>query len=245
MLAGMHSLPWMIADDFNEILLGEDKYGGRVVNTARALRFQECLNNCGMIDLGFSGPRYTWSNHHPLSHLIQERIDRAYANADWNVLYPNASVKHLKRAHSDHNPILLSFVNVSGIQLTRSFRYQPMWLSHPSFPEIVREAWVRPNDLSIAINNFTTKAKLWNKEHFGNIYHRKKRASARLHEVQVALANRQNNILINLEKSLRAELIEISKQEEEFWNMKARLSWTVEGDRNISFFHTLALVRRR
>ena len=27
--------------------------------------------------------------------------------------------------------------------------------------------------------------------------------------------------------------------------MKARLSWTVEGDRNISFFHTLALVRRR
>ena len=39
MLAGMHSLPWMIADDFNEILLGEDKYGGRVVNTARALKF--------------------------------------------------------------------------------------------------------------------------------------------------------------------------------------------------------------
>ena len=126
MLAGMHSLPWMIADDFNEILLGEDKYGDRVVNTARALKFQECLNNYGMIDLGFSGLRYTWSNHHPLSHLIQERIDRAYANADWNVLYPDASVKHLKRAHSDHNPILLSFENVSGIQLTRSFRYQPM-----------------------------------------------------------------------------------------------------------------------
>ena len=60
-----------------------------------------------MIDLGFLGPRYTWSNHHPLSHLIQERIDRAYANADWNVLYPDASVKHLKRAHSDHNPILI------------------------------------------------------------------------------------------------------------------------------------------
>ena len=120
-----------------------------------------------------------------------------------------------------------------------------MWLSHPSFPEIVREAWVRPNDLSIAINNFTTKAKLWNKEHFGIIFHMKKRASARLHEVQVALANRQNNFLINLEKSLRAELIEISKQEEEFWSMKAHPSWMVEGDRNISFFHTLALVRRR
>ena len=160
MVAGMHSLPWMIAGNFNEILPGEDKYRGWAVNTARALRFQECLNNCGMIDLGFSSPRYTWSNHHPFTHLIQKKIDRVFANADWNVLYPNASVKHLKRAHSNHNPVLLSLANVSGMQLTRPFRYQPMWLSHPSFPEIVREAWVRPNDLSITINNFTTKAKL-------------------------------------------------------------------------------------
>lgn len=180
MVASMHSLPWMIAGDFNEILLGEDKYGGRAVNTIRALKFQECLNNCGMIDLGFSGPRFTWSNHHPLTHLIQERIDRVFANADWNVLYPNDSVKHLERAHSDQNPVLLSLTNASGIHLTRPFKYQPMWLSHPSFLEVVREAWVRPNDLHVAINNFTTNAKLWNKEHFGNIFHRRKRASARL-----------------------------------------------------------------
>ena len=114
----MYSLPWMIAGNFNEILLREDKYGGQAVNTVRALRFQECLNNCGMIDLGFSGPRYTWSNHRPLTHLIQERIDRVFANADWNVLYPDASVKHLERAHSDHNLVLLSLANVSRMQFT-------------------------------------------------------------------------------------------------------------------------------
>ncbi|KAL4649917.1 hypothetical protein ACB092_01G049100 [Castanea dentata] len=120
-----------------------------------------------------------------------------------------------------------------------------MWLSHPSFPKVVREAWVRPNDLPVAINNFITKAKLWNKEHFGNIFHRKKRASARLQGVQVVLANRPNNFLVDLEKALRAELTEISKQEEEFWSMKARISWMVESDRNTAFFHTSALVQRR
>ena len=114
----MYSLPWMIAGNFNEILLREDKYRGQAVNTVRALRFQECLNNYGMIDLGFSGPRYTWSNHRPLTHLIQERMDRVFANADWNVLYPDASVKHLERAHSDHNLVLLSLANVSKMQFT-------------------------------------------------------------------------------------------------------------------------------
>ena len=104
---------------------------------------------------------------------------------------------------------------------------------------------MRLNDLSVTINNFTTKAKLWNKEHFGNIFHRKKRASERLHGVQMVLANRPNNFLIDLEKSLRVELSEISKQEEEFWSMKARISWMVKGDRNTAFFHTLALVCRR
>ena len=135
MLAGMHYLPWMIADDFNEILLGEDKYGGRVVNTARALRFQECLNNCGMIDLGFLGPQYTWSNHHPLSHLIQERIDRAYANADWNVLYPDASVKHLKRAHSDHNPILIITQFCFLLQMYQEFNsLDPLGTNQRGYP---------------------------------------------------------------------------------------------------------------
>lgn len=81
-IAGLHSLPWVIAGDFNEILLGEDKFGGRPINVNRALKFQECLNDCGMIDLGFTSPKYTWSNHCPLTQLIQERIDRVFANTE-------------------------------------------------------------------------------------------------------------------------------------------------------------------
>ena len=61
----------------------------------------------------------------------------------------------------------------------------------------------------------------------------------------MVLANRPNNFLIDLEKSLWVELSEISKQEEEFWSMKARISWMVKGDKNTTFFHTLALVCRR
>lgn len=69
-VSDLHSLPWVIAGDFNEVLMGEDKFGGRTGNISRALRFQDCLDNCRMIDIGFSGTQFTWSNHRPLAHLI-------------------------------------------------------------------------------------------------------------------------------------------------------------------------------
>lgn len=58
-VAGLYSMPWVMASDFNEVLDGEDKFRGRRVNLNRAMKFQECPNNCRMIDLGFSGPRFT------------------------------------------------------------------------------------------------------------------------------------------------------------------------------------------
>lgn len=91
-----------------------------------------------------------------------------------------------------------------------------MWLSYPTFPGIVREAWVRPVTLLDAISFFTSKAKAWNRDQFGNIFHRKRRISARLQGIQTALGVRLSEFLIDLEKTLKAELSEISKLKAEF-----------------------------
>ena len=79
-IANLHSLPWAIVGDFNEILMSDDKFGGRTVNINRALRFQDCLDNCKMLDIEFTGPRFTQSNRRPMTQLIQERIDRVFIN---------------------------------------------------------------------------------------------------------------------------------------------------------------------
>ena len=60
-----------------------------------------------MIDIGFSGPRFTWTNKREIQALIQERIDRFFVNPSWCLLYPEARVTHLTRSHSDHCPVLL------------------------------------------------------------------------------------------------------------------------------------------
>ena len=73
-VASLHSLPWVIAGNFNEVLMNGDNLGGNAISISRALRFQECLNMCNMIDIGFAGPCFTWSNHidHWLSSFKNE-----------------------------------------------------------------------------------------------------------------------------------------------------------------------------
>ena len=40
------------------------KLGGLPVNLYRVRIFQECLDKCGLMNLGLSGPRYTWTSKH-------------------------------------------------------------------------------------------------------------------------------------------------------------------------------------
>lgn len=132
------------------MLSRDDKFGGNPISISRALKFQECLNNCSMIDLGFSGPKFTWSNHRPLSQLIQGRIDRVFANADWNVMYPKACVKHLERSFSDHCPIVLSLRNYMGCQFPRPFRFQSMCIP-PSLKWLEMYGWIIPPCLMLLL----------------------------------------------------------------------------------------------
>ena len=55
-------MPWLLLEDFNKVLTGEDKFGGKSINLNRALDFKDCLDTCNLLDLGFFGPKYTWSN---------------------------------------------------------------------------------------------------------------------------------------------------------------------------------------
>ena len=73
-------MPWVIAGDFNEPLIDEDKFGGRPVNMNRSFLLKEYLDRCNMVDLGFLGPRFTWTNRRDVQGLIQERIDRFFVN---------------------------------------------------------------------------------------------------------------------------------------------------------------------
>jgi hypothetical protein len=199
-----------------------------------------------MIDLGFSDPKFTWSNCHDMNSLIMERLDRVLANLEWRILFPEASVTHLTRTHSDYCPVLLTLCpNIPRI-LHRPFRFESIWFSHVDFLSVVEKTWATPAiNLSFTFAIFAALVSAWNKSKFGNIFHRKKRILARLNGVQCALTSNPSESLYRLEKSLRDDYFIVLKLEEELWALKSRVGWVVEGDRNTKFFHTSTIVRRR
>jgi ribonuclease HI len=50
---------------------------------------------------------------------------------------------------------------------------------------------------------------------------------------------------VRLDRTLREELSLTLKLEEEFWALKSRVGWVVDGDRNTKYFHTSTIIRRR
>lgn len=137
------------------------------------------MDTCNLLDLGFSCPKYTWSNRRQISDLILERIDRCFANPNWRRLYPEASVTHLPRVFSDHYPVLLELCNSPAVVRNKPFRFQSMWMLHLDFPTMVKESWGR-EQLTNAISDFTRQAKLWNVNIFGILFATKRRVLARL-----------------------------------------------------------------
>jgi hypothetical protein len=67
------------------------------------------MSTLGMVDLGFSGNPFTWSNHRQGSGLIKERLGRCIANSQWIHFFPSYFATHLPGFSSDHNPLLLNF----------------------------------------------------------------------------------------------------------------------------------------
>ncbi|CAN0898705.1 hypothetical protein LINGRAHAP2_LOCUS19863 [Linum grandiflorum] len=63
--------PWLIGGDFNAILGPSDKLGGTPFRLSRCREFQDCINICGLMDGGFTSPRFTWTNG-----TVKERLDR-------------------------------------------------------------------------------------------------------------------------------------------------------------------------
>jgi len=59
-LATDYQKPWLLAGDFNETATLEERNHSNPEMLRRCKRFKQWIDNSGLIDLGYSGPKYTW-----------------------------------------------------------------------------------------------------------------------------------------------------------------------------------------
>ena len=106
-LKGTSTLPWLTIGDFNEITGASEKEGGSDRPRQQMMNFIETINACGLRDLGYNGPKFTWNYEKADGVRIRERMDRALATLEWISLFPLAKLYHLSSSVSDHAPLVL------------------------------------------------------------------------------------------------------------------------------------------
>ncbi|KAH0685679.1 hypothetical protein KY290_017197 [Solanum tuberosum] len=237
--------PWLVAGDFNDILCQKDKWGGVSYSRKNNSDFKNCVNCCQLLDLGFKGSRYTWSNLPERSHsLILERLDCCFINSNWFDYYPNSSVTHLPKTHSDHNPLQINLFNLFVRPRVKPFRLESFWYRHPDFKNIVHQCWHNHSYIE-AKHIFKDKITAWRKNHFGNIFKQKRILLARLSGIQNFSSYPYSSFLQNLESTLTREYNNILKMEEDYWKIRSRINWLNNGDANTKFYHISVSNRTR
>lgn len=212
--------------DFNQFMDEREKRGGQDVCMSQVRQLQSMIDACSLIDLGFEGPLFTWSNIRQGQTNIQGRLDCSYFNRRWASLFPDARVTHLPRKKSNHLPLWLHAPQPAQTGIQKPFCVLVAWYLHASFQMLVYDVWdSKQGQVLNCFSEFQSKVTLWNRYEFGNIFDLKFRCLARLGGIQKALSIRFLDYLYPLEQRVRKELNETLLQEEVMWRQKSRIQW--------------------
>ncbi|KAK5792754.1 hypothetical protein PVK06_033873 [Gossypium arboreum] len=108
-----------------------------------------------------------------------------------------------------------------------------------------KQLWEVLKGIAPVDETLCNQVKLWNKDVFGHIIHRKNLLKKKLDNVQKVIDRRSSSYLNQVELEIQEELESILHHEELLWHQNSRCDWLVFGDRNTRFFHRRALQRRK
>ncbi|XP_016573562.1 uncharacterized protein LOC107871219 isoform X2 [Capsicum annuum] len=243
-------MPWCIGGNFKVILYPEEKLGGLPHTNSKSFDFMECMNSCGMTDIGDTGSKYTWCKNWRPCKRIWKRLDRVFINDLWAQKYSNNIVKHIARTGSDHRPILLKCNN--GLNNSyKYFKFLDFWTTHSDFKNVVSTEWskyINGNPmwrLQDKLKRLGKRLTQWSREKIGDVNEQAEIWEAKVQYLEdLDIINRTEESRQTLKKGHVEHVYWLSKQDS-LLKQKARTRWFEEGDSNNKYFHFVIRERRR
>ncbi|KAL0433564.1 UNVERIFIED_CONTAM: hypothetical protein Slati_2690700 [Sesamum latifolium] len=178
--------------------------------------------------MGYTGQKYTWSNHRKAPDTVRVRLDRACATAGWRTLFPSAQVVTEAARGLDHTPLLVALevgVGHSRAQHRKMFKFEAMWTRLEEREAIIKNQWCNPveGDIGFWIFQRTRQVRAglieWDREYFGLVRRWVKELEEQLAVVSKDPISEKNagDML-----TLRRELEEFLTREEIMWKQRGK-----------------------
>jgi hypothetical protein len=249
-LRGTWDGPWICCGDFNEVLSGDEHFGSVDRSESQMAMFRDCLDECGLMDLGYSGLKFTWNNRQEGDDLVRVRLDRAVANGAFTDRFSGYQVENVITTSSDQ---LAVSINLTGIEdspravpVKQQFRFEAAWLRAPDYRDVMERAWEEGRDGTCSLQStfenlqrLSGSLKKWSATTFGAVRKKILKLERRLKGMRCSGAESHEI------RKVESELCELFEREEVMARQRSRVDWLREGDRNTAFFHARATTRKR
>ncbi|XP_019183742.1 PREDICTED: uncharacterized protein LOC109178660 [Ipomoea nil] len=237
------SWPVLLGGDYNVISRISEYRGTAIPAVGCISDFSDFIADNELLDLATLGSQYTWHGVRTAG-AVWKRLDRYLMNANFRDYFTEVRITVMARTTSDYSPILLSGANTM-VSCLKQFRFQNMWITHPSFMDTVSLNWNQPAEgwgmraLAFKLKRLKQGLRSWNRDIFGNVFYRIRDLEIKTTEAENAFDEEPLPVNRELLHKLRADLLQALKHEELYWKQKALVKWLKDGDSNSRYFHSV------
>lgn len=116
--------PWFSVGDYIAVVSSKEVSPGGNLAHYRCGKFLDWIFKQGLMDISFSGSKFTWFCGLNSNTFQGTRLDQGLCNVEWRILFPDAQLSHLPRVQYDHAPLLVNLCRDSQNQVPKPFRFQ-------------------------------------------------------------------------------------------------------------------------